>query len=219
MLRMPQRKTIRERTGFIGYADIRDAMSQRFHRRSTRLKGYDYTRSGAYFITVCTADRRRLFGEVVNGVMVQNTFGVVVQRCWEAMPEHMPMMELDAFVVMPNHVHGIVVITYQAAPTGIVGAANSPPLPAVGAPPPPSGDAGSRRQVAIMVKNSLGHIMQVFKAAVSRQVIRDGLIPRGVPIWQRGYHDHIIRDPQAYERIARYIVNNPANWDRDGMNR
>ncbi|MGB5071122.1 MAG: hypothetical protein WBO28_09230, partial [Flavobacteriales bacterium] len=86
-------------------------MTKRFHRRSIRLKGYDYTLAGAYYVTVCTEGRLHQFGEVKDDEMVVNAFGAVVQRCWDAIPEHMPMAVLDEFIVMPNHVHGILVIT------------------------------------------------------------------------------------------------------------
>lgn len=99
-------------------------MADRFHRRSIRLRGYDHTRAGAYYVTICTHARAHLFGEVVHGGMRTNTMGAVVQRCWDAIPEHMPMVVCDAFVVMPDHVHGIIVIT----DVGTVGAAAPPPL-------------------------------------------------------------------------------------------
>jgi REP element-mobilizing transposase RayT len=205
-------------------------MADRFHRRSIRLRGYDYTRAGAYYVTVCTQGRLPLFGDVLNDVMIPNAMGNIVQRCWDAIPEHMPMVVCDAFVVMPNHVHGIVVITDMASSgsslVGGVGAANSPPLriPATNdvpdAPPPPDGtDIPRRPPIAIMVPNSLGHIMQTFKAAVSRQAVRDGLMPRGTPIWQRGYYERIIRDGGEHERIAQYIAENPTNWKGDRFNR
>lgn len=195
-------------------------MSERWHRRSIRLKGYDYAQAGAYYVTVCTHERGHLFGDVVNAEMVPTAMGASAQRCWDAIPEHMPMVALDEFIVMPNHVHGIIVIGDVAiVGRGTVGAANSPPLrnagPAddpVDTPPP---DIPRRTSVAIMVPNSLGHIMQTFKAAVSRQVVRDGLMPRGTPIWQRGYYEHIIRDGADHERIADYIRDNPANWNND----
>ena len=192
-------------------------MSERSHRRSIRLKGYDYTRAGAYYVTVCTQERAHLFGDVADGIMVPNAMGTVVQRCWDAIPEHMPMVVCDAFVVMPNHVHGIIVITDVAA-AGSVGAGNSRPVRIPGPandPVGPSSDVSRRPSVAIMVKNSLGHIMQTFKAAVSRQAVRDGLMPRGTPIWQRGYYESIIRDGAAHDRIARYIADNPKNWNND----
>ncbi len=187
-------------------------MADRFHRRSIRLRGYDYTRAGAYYVTVCTQGRLPLFGDVVNDVMTPNAMGNIVQRCWDGIPEHMPMVVCDAFVVMPNHVHGIIVITDVAAPPDPVRAGNFPP--------PQTGDAPPRRSpIAIMVRNSLGHIMQTFKAAVSRQAIRDGLMPRGTPIWQRGYYESIIRDAASHDRIAQYIAENPTNWKGDRFNR
>ena len=208
-------------------------MAERFHRRSIRLRGYDYTQAGAYYVTVCTHERGYLFGHIADGVMVPNALGGIVQRCWDAVPEHMPMVVCDAFVVMPNHVHGIIVITdmvgagnfrpVQPSSDGTVGAANSPPLrnagPAHDFVEMPQRDVPRRPSVAIMVPNSLGHIMQTFKAAVSRQAVRDGLMPRGTPIWQRGYYERIIRDDGEHERIARYIADNPRNWKGDRFNR
>lgn len=197
-------------------------------RKHIRLRGYDYRRAGAYYVTICTKDRSMLFGDVVDRVMMPNAVGMIVQQCWDAIPDHMPMVILDAFVVMPNHVHGIIVITDVAADVssggGPVGSANSPTLrntaPAHGpTEPPPPDDASRRPPVAIMVKNSLGHIMQTFKAAVSRQVYRDGLLPRGRPIWQTRYYDRIIRDDAEWQRISDYIRDNPANWGKDRFNR
>ena len=191
-------------------------MTERLHRRSIRLKGYDYAQDGAYFVTVCTHDRAHLFGDVVNGVMEPNAVGTVVQRCWDAIPEHMPMVVLDEFIVMPNHVHGIIMIADGPVPVvagqgrmagaGSVGAGNFPPLPTTVAPagdgPPPDPPG----KMPVMQKGSLGHIMQTFKAAVSRQVVKDGSVARGTPIWQRGYYEHIIRDGASHDRIAQYIA-------------
>ncbi len=168
-------------------------MSERFHRRSIRLQGYDYRSAGAYYVTVCTHQRGHLFGDIVEDIMVTNAMGQVVQGCWDAIPEHMRMVVCDELIVMPNHIHGIIVIT-DLAPNvdrgvvGDVGAGNFPPLH----PQQPerihplqsdTSDVPRRPPIAIMVKNSLGHILQTFKAAVSRQVYRDGLMPRGMPIW------------------------------------
>ncbi|MBW2704487.1 MAG: transposase, partial [Deltaproteobacteria bacterium] len=82
----------------------------RHHRRSIRLKGYDYGQAGAYFVTICAWDRACLFGDVVEDRMRLNDAGRIAEACWLAIPEHFPLVELDAFVVMPNHVHGIIVI-------------------------------------------------------------------------------------------------------------
>jgi len=200
-------------------------MPERFHRRSIRLNGYDYTRAGAYYVTACTQERAHMFGDVADGMMLPNAMGTVVQRCWDAIPGHMPMVVCDAFVVMPNHVHGIIVITDMVASDDAmaggwsVGAGNfrpvQPPVPPADMITPPD---NAKRIMPVMQKGSLGHIMQTFKAAVSRQVVRDGLMPRGAPIWQRGYYEHIIRDGDAHDRIAQYIVENPANWKGDRFN-
>ncbi len=184
-------------------------------RKIIRLKGYDYRRAGAYYVTICTNDRSMLFGDVIDRVMVPNAIGKIVQQCRDAIPDHMPMVVCDAFVVMPNHVHGIIVITDVAAnEPGRVGEFAEPTAP--GSPPP--NEPARRPPIAIMVKNSLGHIMQTFKAAVSRQVYRNGLLPRGRPIWQARYYDRIIRDDAEWQRISDYIRDNPANWGKDRFN-
>ncbi len=193
--------------------DLRN-MSDRFHRQSIRLRGYDYRQAGAYYVTVCTHERVHLFGQVTDGAMRNTPMGDIVQRYWDAIPEHMPMVVCDAFVVMPNHVHGIVVITRQPDVPPPVGAGNFRPLRGA----EPDLDVPANRPVAIMVKGSLGHIMQTFKAAVSRQAIRDGLVQRGTPIWQRGYYERIIRDDGEWARIAQYIQDNPAKWRKDRFN-
>ena len=99
-------------------------MRHKNHRRSIRLKGYDYTRAGAYFVSICTKDRACLFGDVADGVMRLNQMGHIVRQCWLAIPDHFPHVLLDEFVVMPNHVHGILVIM----PTHDVGATHASPL-------------------------------------------------------------------------------------------
>ncbi|GIW45213.1 MAG: hypothetical protein KatS3mg077_2495 [Candidatus Binatia bacterium] len=104
---------------------------ERRHRRSIRLKGYDYTQPGAYFVTLCTLNRQCLFGEVVDGQMRLNEAGHVAQRCWADIPNHFPHVQLDAFIVMPNHVHGVLVIAHH-----VVGAKNFSPLPFPSSPLP-----------------------------------------------------------------------------------
>jgi hypothetical protein len=98
---------------------------QRRHRRSIRLRGYDYSQAGAYFITICTQDRACLFGEIVDGEMRPNAAGRMVKQCWQEIPAHFSHVELDEFVVMPNHVHGILIITNTVGTTH----ASPQPLP------------------------------------------------------------------------------------------
>jgi len=98
---------------------------EKHHRRSIRLRGYDYTQPGAYFVTIVTRNRECLFGDVVDGNVALNEYGHVVHACWKAIPDHFPNVTLDAFVVMPNHVHGIIVIDFPVRAmhaTAIVGA-------------------------------------------------------------------------------------------------
>ena len=133
------------------------------------------------------------------------------------------MVALDEFIVMPNHIHGIIVITDRDASSVGHGRGSefaAPTDPGKPTPPEMGNDPPQRRQpIAIMVPNSLGHIMQTFKAAVSRQAVKDGLVARGTPIWQRGYFEHIIRNGASHDRIANYIRNNPANWNAGDFER
>ena len=119
--------------GANGYSPLRDGGSPPSvrNRRSIRLRGYDYSRAGAYFITICTQDRRCLFGTIAEGGMVLNDAGRTAADCWRQIPDHFPNVELDEWVVMPNHVHGIIVIvdSLTNAAGGAAGGANdySPP--------------------------------------------------------------------------------------------
>lgn len=174
----------------------------RHHRRSIRLKGYDYTQPGAYFVTICTHDRACLFGEVVEGVMRLNAWGEIVREEWFRTAQLRPYVVLheDEFVVMPNHVHGIIWIvgrvgaTRQVAPTRVV-------------PTSPAGpDAGS-----------IGAIIGQFKSAVTKRINAYWGIP-GARIWQRNYYEHIIRTERALNAIRRYIAENPLRWHLDRYN-
>ena len=172
----------------------------RKHRRhSIRLKGYDYTQPGAYFVTICTHRREMLFGRVVDGVMQLNEFGRIVEWTWYDLPNHVANITLDAFVIMPNHVHGIIIIN----PPATVGA-GSEPVPTIDAAagPKPYG---------------LPEIVLQFKTFSARRInARRGV--RGVPVWQRNYYEHIIRNQHALNAIRRYIIENPARWQKDREN-
>ncbi|RMF23817.1 MAG: transposase, partial [Bacteroidetes bacterium] len=137
-------------------------MMTRYHRRSIRLKGYDYTQPGAYFITICTHRRAPLFGRVVDGAMVLNEYGEAAQACWDEIPTHFPHVELDAYVVMPNHIHGILWITD-------VGARHAVPqqhaVPQHAVPP-----HGPIEQFGKPVPGSIPTIVRSFKSAVTRRI-------------------------------------------------
>ncbi len=174
------------------------------HRKSIRLKGYDYTQPGAYYITICTYQRQCLFGEVVGGIMHLNLIGETIRYCWHRLPEHFPFIELDAFVIMPNHLHGIILIAddntnkSQLFKQPIIEPVLSEQIPTL-----PKGTASG----------SLGALVQNFKSIVTRRVNR--LTRNYGTIWQEGYYEEIIRDERAYDNIRKYIVQNPLKWHDD----
>ena len=169
------------------------------HRRSIRLKGYDYSQAGAYFVTICVEHRECLFGEIVNGEMQCNAFGEIVWKWWNELPNYYAPVVLDEFVVMPNHMHGILVITD-------VGAGSSRPAPV--------GDADVGRQDARTKTRTVGQLIGYFKHEITKEI--NAL--RGtdyVKVLQRDYYEHIIRSEREWNAIATYIQNNPTNWNAD----
>lgn len=171
---------------------------RRRNRRSIRLKGFDYRRPGAYFITICLVKLQTIFGTVTNSEMHLNKFGNVAQCCWKQIPAHFANVELDEYIVMPNHVHGIVVIremTNVGAPVGAQHAARL--LPGSNVPP-----------------GSLGAIVRSYKSAVTRRINQIRHTPGG-RVWQRNYYEHIIRDEDSFHRIRTYIRSNPSRWETD----
>ena len=181
----------------------------RHHRRSIRLKGYDYTQPGAYFVTICTHERTCLFGEVVDGVMVLNAYGRIAQACWESIPDHFPHVQLDAVVIMPNHMHGIIWIVDDDGNTtcgGGRGTARRAPTTTT-----------TTERFGAPVPGSLPTIIRSFKSAVTKHINAHRGTP-GAPVWQRNYYEHIIRNEQALNAIRRYIAENPLRWHLDRYN-
>ena len=171
------------------------------HRRSIRLTGYDYTQPGAYFVTICTHDRACLFGEVINETMRLNDAGQLVDAIWKQLPRHFPHISLDAHVVMPNHIHGIICINDDrriADQNPGVERRCEPSMPAAGTHP-----------------QSLGAIVQNFKSVASRMVRR--IASGQAHVWQRNYYERIIRDDAEMNTVRAYLVENTAKWilDRD----
>ena len=165
---------------------------QKHHRRSIRLKGYDYSQSGAYFVTIVTYHRDPLFGGIIDGEMILNNLGKIADECWRAIPEHFPFVELGTFVIMPNHVHGIIVIrrgTIYRAPT--------------------------QEQFQKPVEGSIPTIIRTYKAAVTRRIGRE-LNTTG--IWQQNYFEHIIRNEKDLQSKTDYIIANLSLWDEDENN-
>ncbi len=174
------------------------------HRRSIRLKNYDYSQPGAYFITICTENRECLFGNVVDGKMVLNDVGQIAQKCWLEIPNHFPNVVLDEFVIMPNHIHGIIILTNDNK-NPIVGANNHSPLQ--------SQNTSQFRSPS----KSIGSIVRGFKIGVIK-LIRQNVGAKNIlplQIWQRNYYEHIIRNEQNLNKIREYIINNPLKWEVD----
>ncbi len=172
------------------------------HRRSVRLKGYDYSQVGVYFVTICAHNRECLFGEIVEMVgkqeMVLNEFGQVVQDEWVRSAEIRAEIALGEFVVMPNHFHGIVRIVNDRR--GDRPVAQMPVATTIPGPQP----------------KSIGALLAGFKSAVTKRINEIRKSP-GVPVWQRNYHEHIIRNDADYNRIAEYVAANPQRWIEDRL--
>jgi putative transposase len=166
------------------------------HRRSIRLKGYDYTKNGAYFVTVCTQNRESLFGGIENDEMRLNDAGQVTRQCWQDIPAHFPHVLLDIFVIMPNHIHGILVIA-----DALVGAKNFSPLRST---PKPSGTS-----------KTIGSMIRGFKIGVTKWMRENTPVQH---VWQRNYYEHIIRDDADLTAIRTYIADNPRQWEMDQEN-
>ncbi|TMA89284.1 MAG: transposase [Deltaproteobacteria bacterium] len=165
----------------------------KIRRQSLRLKDYDYSGPGAYFVTICTRDRLPLFGDIVEGRMRLTEYGRIVSQEWEISATIRQELTLDAFVVMANHVHGVVII--KESNVGATGGSSIRPGPH---------------------QRSLGSFLSGFKSATTKR-INDLQRTSGL-VWQRNYYEHVIRNEQSLHRIREYIATNPARWDFDREN-
>ena len=164
-------------------------------RKNIRLKDFDYSTAGYYFVTVVSHKRKNIFGEIIDRELNLNRLGLIVEKTWQEIPMHFPYIVVDSYVVMPNHFHGIVIINK-------VGAQHAEPL----------------RHAELQIKTQpLGVIVRSFKSAVTKRVHDLGLFV-GEKIWQRNYYEHIIRDEHDHQQIADYILSNPFNWEYDHEN-
>jgi putative transposase len=175
------------------------------HRKSIRLKHYNYSSPGEYFVTICTHKKVCVFGEVVEDEVRITPIGEIAERCWEEIPKHFPNVELDEHIVMPNHIHGIILLNE----TNKVGAEYIQPLPKVNHIQP------LPKTFQHVISKSLGSIIRSYKAAVSRECRKRKNYDFS---WQRNYYEHIIRDDKDLNNIREYILNNPIKWYLDENN-
>lgn len=187
------------------------------HRRSIRLKGYDYSQAGAYFVTIVSWQREMLFGEIVNEEMKLNHNGQIVRDAWFDLKNHYRHVELGAFVIMPNHVHGIIILIDDISRGGspIIRETTSSDKTNVGELPLPKGK--THPYVKPKPRHGLPEIVRAFKSFSARRINRLRKTD-GIPVWQRNYYEHIIRNEREMDNIHRYIESNPARWNDDDEN-
>jgi REP element-mobilizing transposase RayT len=181
---------------------IMENTTKLFYRRSLRLRGYNYSQSGAYFMTICTNKRRCLFGNIVNNEVNLNELGNIALNVWNSLPNKYSNIELDEFVIMPNHLHGIILITD-------VEAIHELPLQE-------SMNVGTIHELSLRERRNmlLPKVIGYFKMN-SAKIINQKISSSGTSLWQRNYYEHIIRNESELDRIREYIVNNPIKWTLD----
>ncbi|ODG99581.1 transposase [Nostoc sp. KVJ20] len=164
------------------------------HRRSIRLKDYDYTQEGAYFITICTKNRQCIFGDIKQGEMKFNLLGTIACDCWQEIPQHFPHIQLDIFVIMPNHIHGILWIHNTIT------------------------SENELRKYGKMVSGSIPCVIRSYKSAVTKKINQICNLKGISSVWQRNFYEHINSNEESLESIRKYIINNPLGWENDREN-
>lgn len=203
---------------------------QKHHRRSIRLKGFDYSSEGAYYVTIVAQGRECLFGEIVDGEMRLNEYGEIVQKWWDEIPIHFPNVELGVFVIMPNHVHGIIYIIEERrgevlSPRDNPNANNLNDTNQGGKMLPNdipninNRDAGKLGgETPPLRKPTLGQIVAYFKYQSTKEMNRIETPNAITRFWQRNYYEHIIRNEKELQQKTDYILDNPSRWDEDDEN-
>ncbi len=181
-----------------------DKFQNKYRIPSARLQNWDYSENGAYFLTVCTKNREHYFGEIQGNLMVLNVAGIIAVETWKSIANNFPFVELGNFVIMPNHVHGVLVInkTYDIPPVETRLIASLHPI---------GGFSGNKNP---MLNDNISKIIRWFKGRCSFE-IRKSLSEFE---WQARFHDHVIRDSKSFETIQHYIENNVINWKKDKLN-
>ncbi|MBW2181263.1 MAG: transposase [Deltaproteobacteria bacterium] len=174
-------------------------MPQLPNRKSNRLSNYDYSNAGAYFITICSKDRKNIFSKINNAPAVLNSIktkltdlGNIIDKQWRDISNQYDNVDIDEFIIMPNHIHGIIIINKRTVGTG-----------------------------ASPVPTALSKIIDAFKSKCSMEYlkyIKENKLNASGQIWQRSFYDHVIRNAKSFHKIREYIMNNPLNWDKDKNN-
>lgn len=187
---------------------------QKHHRRSIRLQGYDYSQAGGYYVTIVAWQRECLFGEVVNKEMTLSRYGEIVQKWWEEIPVHFTNVETGAFIVMPNHVHGIVVISERRGTVSV-------PMEYGANEISHDDDISSEIQggeTPPLRAPTLGQIVAYFKYQSTKEMNLLDNTGTVTKFWQRNYYEHIIRNETDLQNKTDYIESNPLLWDDDDEN-
>ena len=169
-------------------------------RRSIRFPGFDYSRPGNYFVTICADRRRCLFGRIEKNEVVLTNLGETVRKCWIEIPQHFPYVNIETYVLMPNHLHGILAINPNFPETF-----------------PQSRSTLTMESFGNPVSGSIPTVIRSFKAAVTKHA-RESCLPIGGAVWQRGYFERVLRDSREFVNTTDYIVKNPLRWDIDEEN-
>jgi putative transposase len=168
------------------------------HRRSIRIQGFDYAQPGSYFITICAWDKKLIFGKITNGEVTLSHLGEIARKELEKLPHRFTNINLDCFVVMPNHIHILITISNDGGITG-------------------SDLPGVQEAFKKPVPGSVPTIVRAYKAAVTQRVSALRNAPVSI-VWHRNYYEHVVRNEGERERIFLYINSNPAQWDSDEEN-
>ena len=184
-----------------------DKFQNKYRTTSTRLQHWDYRWDGYYFITICTKDKEDYFGEIINMEMILSSIGVIANILWYEIKNHSKNIELDAFVVMPNHIHGILILSDNEI---TVETRHALSLHTYTQSQTDNLTIG-RQRFQNQGKNSISSIIGAYKSAVSRHAHRLGFDFA----WQSRFYDNIIRDDKTYKKIVEYVQNNPLKWEED----
>jgi len=189
-----------------------DKFLNKYRIRSARLSTWDYSSNAAYFLTICTANRKNYFGEVIEAKMRLSAIGEFANQCWLNIPDHFPYFYLDEFIVMPNHIHGMVLIEQPYAENNKD--FNTVDVPRGQSPRQSDIKQETKRKhprFRNQGKKTISAMVGSFKSAVTKYCNENKLLFG----WQTRFHDHIIRDTNEFYSIRHYIINNPAFWEND----